>query len=798
MKKKIILFFIGIFTLAVLIGVQIFSRGEQHDIEGMEEYTGAQTRVTRAEIARMVSLLVYSREEVESLNREITYNDTDSTKWYDKYINAYNAMGFIDKEESQSNEFHPMSYFTYGDCKELLQMIMEELKISALQEKLDALMEEFMNKKGEDDTILPSQWIILYQVIFEEGYGMEITEDKLYFAESWENSDKLNKWQTLTDKGVYYGDGLNFLQYLDSKHKVFLKGNEILCVGDEVKEETKIANVWIIGKEDTNLEIFMDGCTKEFSLAGSIEEEISGQVGDLYIEKGQITKVSIKPDKIKGRILVTNDSYIEIENYGRKALSDDFCIYNTYGELSMDKSNSLVVGYENAEFVIVGEKICAAIITQPVVAEDIRVLLKTTGFKDYYQKSVKLTADTKFTVSYGDEKKTYKAGKVLTITEESKWFNHGRIQIKPVTEEGKITIKSIKRNDLNPSYEGTIEIAKDENGLLLVNELSIEHYLYAVIPSEMPTSYGKEALKAQAVCARSYAYKQLLANSLRKYGAHVDDSSSYQVYNNVPSNKKSVNAVNATCQETLDYKGEIITAYYFSTSSGYTADANEVWNGMEALPYFAGGLQIVDLTEKAEKKLGDLSDEKNFKSFINKCTYKTYDSDSPWYRWNVTISGKNLKKTIEASLSTRFLANQNLILRKQKDGSYKSEPIDTIGDVKSIQITKREQSGIVTQIVIKGSKDTIKVVSEYNIRLLLAPCYSVVARHDGSKVDGLGMLPSAYFYIEETKDGYQFIGGGYGHGVGMSQNGAKNMADLGFTYDEILKHYYTGTDLAKR
>ncbi len=796
MKRKIILFFIGIVTLAVLIGVQIFSRGENsNNIEVSEEYIGAETRITRAEIARMITLLNYTRQEIESLDRTITFTDTDETKWYDKFINAYSAMGFIDKSK-ESNEFHPMAYFTYGDCKELFGLIKEQTKNDALDTKLFALLEQFMDGRGEEDNILPSQWILLYQMIFEDGYGMELTEDSLYFVESWENNEDLSKWQTVTNQGTYYGDGLNFVQYLDTKHKVFVKDNEILCVGEEMEGESQISNIWILGKKDTKLNVFIEGCTKEFALAGNIEEDVSGQVGDLYIEKGQITKVSIKPDKIKGRILVTNDNYIEIENYGRKALSDDFCIYRTYGDISMDKSNSLVVGYENAEFVIVGDEICAAIITEPVVAEDIRVLIKTTGFADYYHTSVKLSANTKFTVSYGDNKKTYKADKVITIDQDSAWFNSGRILITPDKEDGKVTIKTIKRNGINPSYQGSIEIAKDENGLLIVNELSIEQYLYAVVPSEMPTTYGQEALKVQAVCARSYAYKQLLANNLRNYGAHVDDSASYQVYNNIPTNKDAIKAVDATCGETIAYNGEIITAYYFSTSSGYTADASQVWNGTQEVPYFTGGLQLTELTSKAQKKFDDLSKESDFKAFMKQDKYESYDSDSPWYRWNVTISPKNLKKTIDQGLSARYEANRKLIQTKQEDGTFKSVPIDTIGDVKSIQIDTRQQSGIITKMIITGSKNTIKVESEYNIRFLLSPCFSTIERQDGSKISGLSMLPSAFFYMNDTKDGYQFIGGGYGHGVGMSQNGAKTMAELGFTYKEILQHYYNGTNLS--
>jgi len=796
MKRKIILFFIGIVTLAVLIGVQIFSRGEHdNNIEVSEEYTGAETRITKAEIVRMVTLLNYSRQEIESLDRTITFADTDESKWYDKFINAYSTMGFVG-ESTKSNEFHPMAYFTYGDCKELFGLIKDQTKNETLDTKLFALLEQFMDGKKAEDNILPSQWILLYQMIFEDGYGMELAKDSLYFVESWENSEDLSKWQTVTDQGIYYGDGLNFVQYLDTKHKVFVKDNEILYVGEELEEESQISNIWILGKKDTKLSVFIEGCTKEFALAGSIEEDVSGQVGDLFIEKGQITKVSIKPDKIKGRILVTNDNYIEIENYGRKALSDDFCIYRTYGEISMDKSNSLVVGYENAEFVIVGDEICAAIITEPVVAEDIRVLIKTTGFTDYYHDSVKFTANTKFTVSFGDKKKSYKADKVLTIDQNSDWFDSGRILITPAKEDGKVTIKTIKRNGINPSYQGSIEIAKDENGLLIVNELSIEQYLYAVVPSEMPTTYGQEALKVQAVCARSYAYKQLLANSLRNYGAHVDDSASYQVYNNIPTNKDAIKAVDATCGETIEYEGEIITAYYFSTSSGYTANASQVWNGTQEVPYFTGGLQLTNLTTKSEKKLEDLSDELDFKSFMKQNKYETYDSDSPWYRWNVTITAKNLKKTIDAGLSTRYAANPKLIQTRQEDGTFKSLPIDTVGNVKSIQIDKRQQSGIITAVIITGSKNTIKVESEYNIRFLLSPCFSTIERQDGSKIAEQSMLPSAFFYIKETKDSYQFIGGGYGHGVGMSQNGAKTMAELGFTYKEILEHYYNGTNLS--
>lgn len=796
MKNKMILFFIGVFTLTILIGVQIFSRGEiDTNIEGTEEYIGNGGRITRAEVARMISLLMYDREDIESMERNIIFTDTDSSKWYDKYVNAFSTLGFTTKEEEADREFHPMAYVTFGDCQNLIDKLGTQLENETLKEQLDTVLSSLMDGKKIEDEITSQQWIQLYEIISEEGYGRKLEDETLYFIESWENSDELAKWQTATNHGIFYGDGLNFVQYLNTSYKVYIKDQEILCVLNEVEGEIQIPNIWIEEKTEEGLKVYVEGCTKEFQLAGSIEEDVSGQVGDLFLEDGKITKVSIKPDRIKGRILVTNDNYIEIENYGRKALSDDFCIYRTYGGISMDKTNSLVVGYENAEFVIVGDEICAAIITEPVVAENIRVLIKTDGFKDYYHDSVKLTANTKFSISFGDTVKEYKANKVVTIDSDSKWLKSGRILITPLKENGKITIRSMKRNGIYPAYQGTMEVASDENGLLLINELSIEKYLYGVVPSEMPTSYGLEALKVQAVCARSYAYKQLIANGLRKYGAHVDDSASYQVYNNIPSNKDAREAVNETAGEVLSYDGEIITAYYFSTSSGYTADATQVWNGTTDLEYLQGSLQLTKESSKAEKLYDDLSQQEDFTAFLKQDKYPTFDSDTPWYRWKVTMSLDKLKASIDAGLGARYEANPTLITTKQENGEYLSVPVDTVGEVKSLHITKRQKSGIVTELVIKGSKATVKVESEYNIRLLLAPIFSEITRADDSKVESLSMLPSAYFYIEEKDNGYSFHGGGYGHGVGMSQNGAKAMADEGYTYTEILQHYYHGAQI---
>lgn len=812
MKKKLLLLVVGFVALAILVSVQIYQRSRQNESVSTEEYIGQESRITRAEVARMLSLLIYTREELESMERIIAYEDTEPAKWYDKYINGMSVMGLVEDEGAKENRYHPMAYFTYGECKDLVFRICAQKKMEAddtqlgqagvVEENLLSLLSELQGNKQSEDQISPREWLSIYEVLWKDIYKAELEETAVYIIETWENTDKLEKWQTLTNEGIFYGDGLNFVQYLDKKYQAITKGNEILCLKEKQEEPAQIRNVWLLNKNEKKLKVFINGCTRELNMAGNIEEDIAGQVGDLYMENGQITKVSIKPDRIYGRVLVANDSYLEIENYGKKALSKDYCVYRTYDGVAMEKNSAIVVGYENAEFVIVGDEICAALITKPVAVDKIRVLLKTNGFKDYYHPSITITSDSKFTVAFGETTKSYGAKKKITMNPDSTWFTSGRVRIKSEKEDGKLTITSIERNGITPSYEGVLEISKEDEGLLLVNELSLEHYLYGVIPSEMPISYGVEALKAQAVCARSYAYKQLMANGLRKYGAHVDDSSSYQVYNNIPTSADAIKAAEETKGQVLQYDGDIITAYYFSTSCGYTADANQVWNGTQVVEYLEGSLQVVKGEEESGKKVGDLSQEDNFKDFITEDICKTYDSDSPWYRWSVTISREKLKKSIEENLEKRYLVNHDLILSKTENGEFESKPLKSIGEVEDIQVCTRQQGGIITELIIVGTEETIKVKSEYNIRLLLAPMNSSIKRKDGSKVESLGMLPSGFFIISpKQKDGkvtgFTFQGGGYGHGVGMSQNGAKAMVDTGIGYEEVLQHYYPGIQIGK-
>ena len=135
-----------------------------------------------------------------------------------------------------------------------------------------------------------------------------------------------------------------------------------------------------------------------------------------------------------------------------------------------------------------------------------------------------------------------------------------------------------------------------------------------------------------------------------------------------------------------------------------------------------------------------------------------------------------------------------------QNGAFTSIPVDTVGTVEEIHVLQREKEGLVTALEIVGDQNRIQIYGEYNIRQVLAPCYDTIVRKDGSELSGNTLLPSAYLLIEEEREGDRLSGitirgGGYGHGVGMSQYGAKVLAEAGMEYQKILSHYYPGTEL---
>lgn len=311
-------------------------------------------------------------------------------------------------------------------------------------------------------------------------------------------------------------------------------------------------------------------------------------------------------------------------------------------------------------------------------------------------------------------------------------------------DETPITVSSLMRADGAPEYGGRLHLLREEAGIALINEISLEEYLCGVVSSEMPSDYPVEAQKAQAVCARTYAVNCMKGQKSEDSPEDLNDSVEFQVYNNYRASGRSRAAVEATA-------GEILTvseALYYSTSC---------------------------LTEHRT----DLGSDEAFGEFLEQPVDEGAEYGSPWLRWQVTVSeAQILEKLAELY-------------------EFKAEQIDEIA------VKERLDNGQAEILTIQSGAQTQEIEGEYQIRKVLTPEQSEVILMDETAVAGMRLLPSAFFCCEweaqrplsATQDDsacrvLRLWGGGYGHGMGMSQCGAAALAQAGESYREILGYYY--------
>ena len=551
-----------------------------------------------------------------------------------------------------------------------------------------------------------------------------------------------------------------------------------------------LSNVWLVEASGNVVKVLEGTEESSYKLAAPLPTMISSCIVDLTVENGVVTGLVVQKDSIEAKVLRIGEDFVELEGYGVLELEEGSRVYRMYDGVEELSWTDVLVGYTTSSFVLADYKVCAALIQKPVEVTSIRVLLQTSSYGGYYHDTLECGSETGFYISDGVGKTEWlDGGERIEITTELVKEYGGRLYLGTDTEEGRLALYNIKRAVGTPSYRGTIEVALAEDKLLVVNELSLEEYLYGVLPSEMPESFGTEALKAQAVCARSYACNQLLANRYCAYGAHVDDSMNCQVYQNYGETPASVEAVKSTFGRVLSRDGECITAYYFSCSYGHTSDSYDVW-GESAGTLFEGSIQANG------KITGDLSRTADFEAFLDS-ERQWYDEESVWFRWS-TVLGAELNERILLRLQERQAAVPDMILRKvsQHGDEMHFEPgeADRFGTLQDIIIAGRSDSGLVTKLILVGSEATYLIQKEYNIRYVLAPM-NVVYLKDGSTTSNMNLLPSGYFTVEKGANFFSVRGGGHGHGAGMSQYGAKYLAAHGKNFEEILQHYYRDTEI---
>lgn len=522
-------------------------------------------------------------------------------------------------------------------------------------------------------------------------------------------------------------------------------------------------NVYVTNIEDNMITANMYGNIKKFN-SGKIAEDVTGCLCDITVENGKIVGVNTKTDVVSGKVLSVSQDSVEIEGYGSVKLDEDFIMYEKENSLISNYS-SIIVGYALQDFIVADGEVCGAIKNKPLQADNIRVIIKTSGFRDIFFNEAVFCADSGMIVETGEESYETAPGETVVFNPDTEDFNEGRIKLIP--KSGEIQFQSVNRGIGTPSYGGTIEVSLYDEGIVVVNEVGIEDYLKKVVPSEMPSGFNLEALKCQAVCARSYAYTELSNNYYSAYGAHIDDSIQFQVYNNSQRAESTDTAVDETAGQVLSYNGEVVKTYYYSTSCGSTTDVTLWGNTTENYPYF-----VAECVGGVDRGL-TLTVESEFNTFIKGENEADYDYDCTLYRWSMEESVKEISEGFARSTGKN------------------------VGNIKDIEVLERVNGGAAVKVKVTGDKGETVIDSESAIRAAFGNAN--VDMNTKSGTTRYANLPSTFCVFEKVTEGkkltgFKITGGGYGHGIGMSQNAANKMAES-MTYAQILEFFYRGTTL---
>lgn len=718
--------------------------------------------ITRAAAAKSVALALLSPEELNAWEK--TYGASrfaadEVGEWYVPYLDYLYENDYLDEAETPADREHAEGFLTYREAARIAEQLSGNLKRLVLA-----------NRRNGEKAYPAEDWWLLYDSLLKEAdrEGAVHTETVCIYGTP-ENIQGCPAWTAYTSLGTLTFYGLSLDSYVDHELSVLLRDGELIHVQKDKGQNTLYRNVWILDGDSQGLMVYIGDIQRRIPFRKNYKKtvELIGNLADLTMDHGKITKVSVKKERISGKVLSVQAGSIELEGYGTVPLDTEYKVLKTYGDVKRQQLSDILVGSENQEFIVAKGKICAAIKEREDAADRIRVLIMGNGFESRYHEKIEITCPGSIKKIQGDSETMLDPASVISVTSGDGTCSE-RLILEP-QDGSELTVNSLVRAQGTPSYGGRLEILDTENGLVLVNEIDMEAYLKKVIPSEMPSSYEKEALKAQAVCARTYAFVQSRSNSYSEYGAQIDDSTQFQVYNNVDPDEKTAQAVQETYGKMLYYNGNPITAYYFSTSCGTTANAS-IWDSdPEATPY----LRCLSL-QTARSRLSFAS-EKAFASFIKKKDFPAYDASYPLYRWNFRTNG-----TIIAS------------------------HVGGVGKITGVSVTERGPGGVAMKLLVKGSEGETTISGQNAIRSALGDASLTLTLMDGKTSDGWSLLPSGFLAIEETGTDEQGVvqfrvyGGGYGHGVGMSQNGAQGMAKAGMGYEEILKYFYDGVTIEEK
>ena len=337
-------------------------------------------------------------------------------------------------------------------------------------------------------------------------------------------------------------------------------------------------------------------------------------------------------------------------------------------------------------------------------------------------------------------------------------YRYNRKKLEIVAGGNLIRVSEGEKKQNRSLYAGSLKVQPNSYGTFtLINRVPLETYLRGVVPYEIGKNAPSGAAEAQTIIARTYALRNL--RRFQADGYQLSADTHCQVYKGLGGgNTRSDRAISATKGLVLTYQNELVDALYSSTTGGITAPFSDVWNGSER-PYLRA---VVDSPGKVwDLSLNSLEDENTFRRFIA-LEEGFNETGRSVFRWNKQSSIEQLSSDLQ-----RYL-------KKTK------HPLSNFTTITRMEITKRSPSGRILKLAVSTDKGMVEL-QKTEVRSAFGPPRSTL------------------FYLEPIYDqnqslkAYAFIGGGFGHGVGLSQYGSYNLAQLGWSARQILSFYYPGT-----
>ncbi|RDU37963.1 sporulation protein SpoIID [Neobacillus piezotolerans] len=330
-------------------------------------------------------------------------------------------------------------------------------------------------------------------------------------------------------------------------------------------------------------------------------------------------------------------------------------------------------------------------------------------------------------------------------------------------------------NDTKKIYRGSFFLKPNGSKVEVLNTLGMEDYLKGVVPSEMPASWHKEALKAQAIVARTYATRiRALTNTAASqvYGGYTAEDS------------RSNAAIKETEGLLVKYGGKVAETYFFSTSGGKTANVGDVWNSNQS--YYPYLISVDDPYETSKYTSWT-------KVFPASTILKSFGYPETATLYNITLSktgmnGEVRGVTVETSAGTKTITGNESQIRKLFPIEETSAYNMLYSNWFDISITRETAAMSVQTSTGTEAIDTLKG-------------YTVQTPQGTVTLDGSGVsIQTSGGVVSSEGSGISEViltGKGWGHRIGMSQYGAKGFAEKGYTAEQIVTHYFRGTTVSK-